>query len=109
MVIYTSNSEFLIECMRDAKEFEDFNVMKKHIIETLNCSGDMVSFDDIVIGPVDQTGDHRRGWKNIMHVCIKRYGKEDFMKRYGAPQCIGMCSTEYTPYDKEYWDSIKIY
>ena len=30
----------------------------------------------------------RIGWKNVRHVCVKRFGDEDFMKEYGCPQCL---------------------
>ena len=30
-----------------------------------------------------------------MYVCIKRFGNEDYVEKYGAPQCIGMCATDY--------------
>jgi hypothetical protein len=26
---------------------------------------------------------------------VKRMGNKDYMKMYGAPQCIGMCATDY--------------
>jgi hypothetical protein len=51
--------------------------------------------DDIVIDEELVVNDKRCGWRDTMYVCVKRMGNKDYMKMYGAPQCIGMCATDY--------------
>lgn len=110
MIIYAPHRGLLIEAMREAQEFEDFDAMKRYIVENTNRDGrDILSIEDIVIGQVDPTGDKRCGWKNIMNVCTKRYGEENYIEKYGTAQCIGTCSTEYSPYDRKHWANLKIY
>ena len=110
MIIYRPHRGLLIEAMREAKEFENFDMMKEYIAETANRDGmNILSVDDIVISTDRKSNDPRCGWKDVMHVCTKRYGNEDCIKKYGSPQCIGMCATKYTPCNKDYWDSQKNY
>ena len=55
--------------------------------EPKNRYGELFSRDDIIINePIGD--DDRIGWKNVRHICVKRYGNEV----YDIPQCIGMCS-----------------
>jgi hypothetical protein len=91
--------------MLGAKEFETMDQMKQYIVDQANHDGmDMLSIDDIVINPTTMR-DHRCGWWDAMYVCTKRYGDRDYMKKYNSPQCIGMCATLYTSYDKKHWEN----
>ena len=92
MIKYRPHRGSLGEAMKEAREFETTEEMKKFIMNDLNNSGFGKLFDinDIVIGDV-LGDDDRIGWKNVRHVCIKRIGDADYMKAYGSPQCIGWC------------------
>lgn len=93
MVIYRPHRGGLMDAMAEAKEFESFDEMKRYIYEQAEEFNGMKPFEieDIV---VDDEGveDLRIGWKDTRHVCVKRYFGRDFND---APQCIGMCSTDY--------------
>ena len=105
MVIYRPQTGTLVEAMREAKEFKDFEEMKKHIVEQANADGkDMLSMDDVVINPATMR-DSRCGWWDAMYVCVKRYGKEDYedyIEKYNAPQGIVIYATLYASYCKDY-------
>lgn len=87
------------EAMEQAKEFKDAEEMKEYIVKLWhkdwNGTKDLFTADDIVINEKSAVQDDRIGWKDSMYVCIKRMGDEDYIKKYGTPQCIGMCATEY--------------
>jgi hypothetical protein len=78
--------------MSEAKEFDNENQMKEYIISQWN---GFVSVEDIVIDDKSVVNDDRNGWKDTRYVCTKRMGDEDYIKKYGTPQCIGMCATDY--------------
>lgn len=98
MVIYRPNTGGLQESMELAKEFENFDAMKEYIVEQKSKMapewGAPFSVDDIVISE-ESVDDKRIGWKDTRYVCVKRYYNEDYMAKYGSPQCIGMCATDY--------------
>lgn len=101
MVIYRPHRGGLKEALEEAKEFESIEEMKQHIYEhfkfvysDLGYGMEPFGIDDIVIA--EETADDKRcGWHDTRHVCIKRLLKEDFMEKYGSPQCIGHCATDY--------------
>lgn len=78
--------------------FYVFRDVKEYILEywTKHTPHSCKPFEisDIVIDE-DLHNDDRIGWRNVHHVCVKRLGNEDYMKEYGYPQCIGMCSEDY--------------
>ena len=92
MIKYRPHRGSLGEAMKEAREFETTEEMKKFIMNDWNNSGfgNLFDINDIVIGDV-LGDDDRIGWKNVRHVCIKRIGDADYMKAYGSPQCIGWC------------------
>ena len=92
MIKYRPHRGSLGEAMKEAREFETTEEMKKFIMNDWNNSGfgNLFDINDIVIGDV-LGDDDRIGWKNVRHVCIKRIGDADYMKEYGSPQCIGWC------------------
>lgn len=49
----------------------------------------------IVINDESTVNDGRIGWEDSKYVCVKRMGDEDYIQKYGTPQCIGMCATKY--------------
>lgn len=96
MVIYRPQRGRLDEAMKEAKEFKTEQEMKEYIINEWNTYWNNNSFDidDIVICD-PPTNDDRNGWRDTRYVCVKRMGKEDYIAKYGIPQCIGMCATDY--------------
>lgn len=97
MIIYRPHRGGLAEAMAEAREFESIEAMKEYIVEhdgSIPEWGHPFEVDDIVIG--ENLGpDNRIGWNDVHHICTKRYYSEDFMAKYGNPQCIGMCATDY--------------
>lgn len=97
MIIYRPHRGGLAEAMSEAKEFDNVDSMKQYIVEQWTESlGGRKPFDvdDIVLD--DETiDDDRIGWHDTRYVCIKRFGNEDYMEKYGSPQCIGFCATDY--------------
>lgn len=87
-VKYRPHRGLLADAMAEAKEFSTIDEMLDYIyIDHKNKYGELFSRDDIIIN--DPIGDDDRiGWKNVRHICVKRYGNEV----YDIPQCIGMCS-----------------
>ena len=86
------------EAMAKAKEFNTVDEMKEHIVKLwqgTSGSTTLFTFDDIVINEESAINDTRIGWEDSMYVCVKRMGNEDYIKKYGTPQCIGMCATKY--------------
>lgn len=88
----------LDEAMAEAKVFDTVEQMKDYIVklwhEGWSGSEELFTVDDIVINEESAVNDVRIGWENSMYVCVKRMGKTDYMKKYGTPQCIGMCATK---------------
>lgn len=97
MIIYRPHRCGLVESMVEAKEFDSSDEMKQYIVEqwTENRDGrKMFDVDDVVLGS-EMVDDPRTGWHDTRYVCIKRFGDEDYMAKYGSPQCIGMCAKDY--------------
>ena len=96
MIIYRPHRGGLRESMAEAREFESVEAMKEYIVQqhTDEELGKAFDIDDIVIGTI-QGYDYRIGWKDERMVCTKRYYFENYMDKYGATQCIGVCSTDY--------------
>jgi len=91
MIIYRPHRGSLYDAMEEAREFKDIQEMKEYIVELWD---NKFSLDDIVIEN-DCVNDKRIGWKDARSICIKRLGKEDYIKKYKYPQCIGTCATNY--------------
>lgn len=90
MIIARLHRGGLVESMKTAKTFNDINEMKEWFAESHDNAfspSDIVIDDDIVY-------DDRIGW-NTRHVCTKKYGKENYIEKYGCPQCIGMCDLDF--------------
>lgn len=86
------------KAMEKAKEFNTVDEMKEYIVELWqggSGSPTLFTVDDIVINEKSAVNDTRIGWEDSMYVCVKRMGDEDYIKKYGTPQCIGMCATKY--------------
>lgn len=102
MIVYRPHRGTLSEALAKTKEFETEEEMKVYIyqyhkkyFEEIGFSYAPFEIDDIVIDKSDVYDDERCGWHNTMYVCVKRYGSEDYIEKYGCPQCIGMCATDY--------------
>jgi len=91
MIIYRPHRGSLVDAMAEAKEFNNEQEMKEHIADYWD---GYISVEDIVIDN-EPYNDDRNGWKDTRYVCTKRFGDQDNIKRYGKPQCIGMCATDY--------------
>lgn len=105
MVIYRPHRGGLDESMKEAREFDGFEEMKRYIYEQAEGFNGVKPFeiDDIVVNDGTHE-DWRIGWKDTRYVCVKRYLGTDFK---GAPQCIGMCATDYPGLDgsiKKMWE-----
>jgi len=86
------------EAMSEAKEFNSVEEMKDYIVKRWHegwGGKELFTVDDIVINEKSAVNDDRIGWEDSMYVCLKRLGDEDYMKKHGTPQCIGMCATKY--------------
>lgn len=102
MIIYRPHRGLLTDAMAEAKEFETEEEMKRYIYEyhkayflDLGYPDAPFEIEDIVIDKENPHEDNRIGWNDTMHICVKRYGNENYIKQYGTPQCIGMCATDY--------------
>lgn len=102
MIIYRPHRGGLAEAMAEAKEFETEEEMKRYIYEhhkayclDLGYPNAPFEIEDIEIDYERPIEDERIGWNDEMYVCVKRYGNEDYIKKYGTSQCIGMCATDY--------------
>lgn len=91
MIVYRPHRGSLIAAMAEVKEFNNEQEMKEYIIEQWD---HLISIDDIVIAD-DPHNDERIGWKDTRYVCTNKLGEDDYIKKYGHPQCIGMCATDY--------------
>ncbi|WP_297419735.1 hypothetical protein [Clostridium sp.] len=91
MIIYRPHRRDLADAMAEAKEFDTVEEMKEYIVKQWRNQFDI---SDVVLGN-ETIDDDRIGWKDTKYVCIKRLGKEDYMKKYKSPQCVGMCATNY--------------
>lgn len=92
MIKYRPHRGSLEEAMQEERTFESIDDMKIFVYEEHKRVIGKAPFglDDIVIG--DVLGDDKRiVWRNVRHVCVKRYLDDDYMKEYGSPQCIGWC------------------
>lgn len=97
MIIFRPHRRMLNEAMVEAKEFETELAMKQYIVEKDKevWGRELFSIDDIVIDDSSEVNDDRNGWEDTKYVCVKRMGDEDYIAKYGVPQCIGMCATKY--------------
>lgn len=106
MIIYRPHRGGLAEAMQEAKEFQTEDEMKQYIYEEHKRYFSEIGFnsapfdvEDIVIKEDTAIKNSRTGWNDTMYVCVKRYGNEDYMEKYGAPQCTGMCARNYEKRD----------
>lgn len=91
MIIYRPQRGALVDAVAEAKEFENLQKMKEYIAEQWN---GYVLVEDIVLGN-EIMCDDRINWRDVRYVCTKKMGSEDYVEKYGCPQCIGYCATEY--------------
>lgn len=84
--------------MREVREFSNVDEMKRYIADSWNRDWETPLFDesDIVIEK-DGFYDDRNGWRPTKYVCVKRMGDEDYMEKFGTPQCIGYCHFTENP------------
>lgn len=90
MLIYRPHRGSLADAMAEAKTFNSFDEIKEYVSNEWNSIWglDILNSNDIVLG--DGIGnDGRIGWKDVHYLCTKKLGNENYMKKYGCPQCIG--------------------
>lgn len=92
MIIYRPHRGSLTDAMEEAKEFNSLQEMKEYIVGQWN---GYITVDDIVLDN-DTICDDRINWDDVRYVCTKRMGSEDYIEKYGVPQCIGYCATVYS-------------
>lgn len=102
MIIYRPHRGGLTEAMQERQIFQTEEEMKQYIYEEHKATFERWGYsdapfeiDDIVIEREELLEDERVGWHNATLVCVKRYGNEDYMEKYGCPQCIGTCATDF--------------
>lgn len=102
MIIYRPHRGSLADALVEAKEFRTEEEMKSYIYEDWKKSHMELGFksapfetEDIVIDKENPHEDERIGWRDTMYVCVNRFCNEDYIEKYGCPQCIGMCATDY--------------
>ena len=91
MIIYRPQRGSLSDAMTEKQEFESEEDMKNYIVEEW---GGFIQFDDIVIYG-EAIEDKRIGWIDTRSVCTNKFGGQDNIEKYGYPQCIGFCATNY--------------
>jgi hypothetical protein len=91
MFVYRPHRGSLADAMSEAKEFNDEQEMKEYIVKQWD---NYFTVDDIIIDN-KEIEDYRNGWKDTRYICTKRLGNENYIEKYGYPQCIGMCATDY--------------
>lgn len=91
MIIYRPSRNLLEEAMSERKIFNDEFEMKSHISNEWD---GYIKVEDIVITD-ESINDERIGWRDTKHVCTKKLGEEDYIERYGYPQCIGWCAMDF--------------
>ena len=119
MIIYRPHRGSLEDAMKEAEAFNNWYQMTQYIASKWNLAvgQKVISPDDIVMDtePID---DKRTGWKDVHMVLVTRVGNENFMEKYGNPQCIGYCTydvssvkkystTKEVGYEKFYWVKIQ--
>lgn len=85
---YRDHRGSLVESIKTQRVFNNKEEMFKYIVS--NWSG-FISTEDLSINERDEGQDDRIGWSNTHYVCTKRMGNENYIEKYGCPQCIGMC------------------
>lgn len=107
--IFREHRGGLVESMETAKEFETKDDMLQYIYQihkdyanSLGYQETFFNIEDIVIDEKNLIYDERCGW-NTMYVCVKRYGEDDYIEKYGSAQCIGKCSNEYDKSKYKEW------
>lgn len=90
MIIARLHRGGLAEAMETATTFNSIDEMKQWFVDAHE---NAFSVDDVVVED-DVMYDERIGW-NTRYVCTKRYGRDDYIKICGCPQCIGMCDLDY--------------
>lgn len=88
------------DALEKVQEFDDAKKMKEYIVNYWHDGWEgtpkvLFTVDDIVIDEKTAMKEVITGWEDRMHVCIKRLGDEDYIKKHGVPQCIGFCATKY--------------
>lgn len=93
MIAYRPHRGSLADAMKEARTFLNECQMKRYVANNWNLAiGRKVLDPEDIIIDSESTDDDRVGWKNVHMVCAARIGNEDYMKRYGNPQCIGYCA-----------------
>ena len=91
-VIYRPQRRTLEDSVAEAQEFNSIEALKYHIVKAAAGCREWFTTDDIMIDKASPINDEKIGWKDSMHVCVKRWGENTFDR----PICLGFCATDYS-------------
>lgn len=101
MVTYRPHRGSLEDSMKEARTFDNWYQMTQYIANNWNLAvGKKVIDPDDIVMDLESTDDERTGWKDVHMVLITRIGNENFMEKYGNPQCIGYCTYDASSCEK---------
>lgn len=93
MIIYRPHRGSLEDAMKEVKTFDNWYQMTHYIANNWNLAiGKKVIDPDNIVMDDKSINDDRAGWKDVHMVLVTRVGNENFMEKYGNPQCIGYCT-----------------
>lgn len=119
MIIYRPHRGSLEDAMKEVKTFDNWYQMTHYIANNWNLAiGKKVIDPDNIVMDEKPVNDDRAGWKDVHMVLVTRVGNENFMEKYGNPQCIGYCTydvssakkystTKEVGCEKFYWAKIQ--
>lgn len=93
MIVYRPHRGSLEDAMKEVKTFDNWYQMTHYIANNWNLAvgRKVINPDDIVMDD-KSVNDDRVGWKDVHMVLATRIGNDNFMEKYGNPQCIGYCT-----------------
>ena len=101
MITYRPHRGSLEDAMKEVKTFDNWYQMTHYIANNLNLAiGKKVIDPDNIVMDEKPVNDDRAGWKDVHMVLVTRVGNENFMEKYGNPQCIGYCTYDVSSVKK---------
>lgn len=101
MIVYRPHRGSLEDAMKEVKTFDNWYQMTHYIANNWNFAvgKKVIDSDDIVMDD-KSVNDDRVGWKDVHMVLATRIGNDNFMEKYGNPQCIGYCTYDVSSVKK---------
>jgi len=91
VIIYRPHRGSLVASLSEKEEFSFIEEMKIYIEEQFD--GYVKAEDVVLYGEI--MNEKTTGWKDCQMVCVKAFNGEDYIAKYGCPQCIGYYATDY--------------